>query len=46
VVVLEHDHAGEIVPVRIYATDHHTVLFDEAEAGGRLPRPGDLALPP
>lgn len=46
VVVLEHDHAGEVVPVRIYATDHHTVLFDEPEAGGRLPRPSDLALPP
>ena len=45
VVVLEHDHAAEIVTVRIDTTDHHAVLFDESEPGRRLARPGDLALP-
>ena len=32
VVVLEHDHAGQIMAVGVGTTDEHTVLLDEAEA--------------
>lgn len=39
-VVFEHRHRGERVPVRIDAADKHAVLFHEAEARGRLARAG------
>ena len=44
-VVLEHDHATEIVSVRVDAADHHAVFLDETETGGGLSGSGDLALP-
>ena len=44
-VVLEHDHATEIVSVRVDAADHHAVFLDETEPGGGLSGSGDFALP-
>ena len=44
-VVFEHDHAAEIVSMRIDAADHHAILFNETEAGSGLSGSGDLALP-
>ena len=43
-VVLEHDHARQIVPVRVDPADEHPVLLDEPEARRRLARAGDDAL--
>ena len=34
VIVLEHDHGTEIMPVRIDPADKHTVLFDKAKSRG------------
>lgn len=31
--------------MRVYATDHHSILLDQPEAGGSLPSAGDDALP-
>lgn len=40
VVVLEHRHRRQVVPVRVAPADQHAVLLDQAEAGGRLARAG------
>lgn len=45
-VVLEHDHAREVVAVGVDPADEHPVLFDEAEARRRLARARDNALVP
>lgn len=41
VVVLEHGHGGEVVPVRVAAADEHAVFFDEAEARGGFSGAGE-----
>lgn len=46
VVVLEHDHAREVVPVRVDPAHKHRVLLDEAEPGRRLARAHDDAAVP
>lgn len=33
------------MPVRIGTSDHHPVLFDQTETGGRFTGPGDFAFP-
>ncbi len=43
-VVLEHDHAREVVPVGVDPADEHPVLLDETEARRRLARARDDAL--
>ena len=45
VVVLEHDHRRQIHAVRVNAANQHRVLFNEAEAGRRLARAGNSAVP-
>ncbi len=37
-IVLEHDHAREVVPVRVHPADEHPVLLDEPEPRRRLAR--------
>jgi hypothetical protein len=32
VIIFKHDHARNVEPMRVYPTDKHAVLFDEAEA--------------
>lgn len=46
VVVLEHDHARQVVPVRVDPADEHAVFLDEPEARRRLARARDDALVP
>lgn len=43
VVVLEHDHGGEVVSVGIRAADNHGVLFDGTQARGGLAGAGNDA---
>lgn len=38
VVVFEHDHAAQIVPVRVDAADEHAILFDQSETCSRRVR--------
>lgn len=45
VVILEHDHAREVMSVRINSADHHAVFFDKTEAGRGLACAGDGAGP-
>ena len=46
VIILEHDHAREVVPVRVDPADEHRVLLHEPEAGRRLARArNDAAVP-
>jgi hypothetical protein len=44
VVVLEHDHARQIVSMRVDAPDQHPVLFDQPEPGSGLSRSGNDAF--
>lgn len=43
-VVLEHNHAGQIVSVRVNSSDQHPILFNKAEARGSLSCPCHNAL--
>ena len=45
VVVFEHDHTAQIVPVRIHSANHHPVFLNESESRCRLSRAGDHAMP-
>lgn len=44
VVVLEHNHTGQIHSVRVDTTDKHGVLFDHTETGSRLAGAGNESL--
>ena len=46
VVVLEHDHAAQVVAVHVDASDEHAVLLHVPETGCRLTRPCDDPLVP
>ncbi|CAN8015011.1 unnamed protein product, partial [Ixodes persulcatus] len=45
VVVLEHDHGGGVVAVRVGASHHERVLLDQAEARRRLAAAGQDTVP-
>jgi hypothetical protein len=45
VVVLQHGHGAEVVPVRVGAAYKNAVFLDHAEPWGRLARAGQCARP-
>jgi hypothetical protein len=44
-IILEHDHTAQIMPVRIDPAHQHTILLYQSETWRGLARTGDNALP-